>query len=125
MTKEDGEKEKFLKTVKNLEETLQKEKTEERRDSAIKRFELCFDVAWKLIKILLEEEKGIICNSPNDCFKQAYMQGFIKYDDLWIKMVKERNAAIHTYNEKLADALYDKLPKFLELFKSLKEKIEN
>lgn len=124
MTKTESVKDDFIKTVKNLEETLKKEKTEERRDSAIKRFELCFDVAWKLIKLLLEEEKGIICNAPNDCFKQAYMQGYVKYDDLWIKMTKIRNEAVHTYKDELADALYEKLPEFLKLFEELEEKIK-
>ncbi len=72
MTKSDNEKEKYLKTVKNLKEVLGMPKNGINRDSAIKRFELCFDVAWKFIKIILEEKKGIVCNSPNDCFKQAY-----------------------------------------------------
>ena len=105
MTKLENEKEKYLKTVKNLEDILKKEKTQEYRDAAIKRFELCFDVAWKLLKTVLEEEKTIICKSPNECFQQAYMQGFIKYSDLWMKMAKTRNESVYTYKEELAEAL--------------------
>ena len=40
----------FEKAVKRLEEVLELKKTEVVRDSAIKRFELCFDLAWKTIK---------------------------------------------------------------------------
>lgn len=119
MTKKENAKETFLKTVKRLEETLSKEKTEERRDSAIKRYELCFDASWKFLKAELENQKGILCSSPNDCFKEAYRQGLISYSNEWIKMTKERNLAVHTYGEKFADSLYRELPKFLKLFKEL------
>ena len=124
MTKLKSEKEKFLKTLKKLEEILKKEKNEEYRDSAIKRFELCFDAAWKALKSYLYQEKGITCLSPKDCFKEGFKRGVINYEDLWDKICDERNLAVHTYDEKFADALYNKLPKFLELFKELKEKIK-
>jgi len=124
MTKEQSGKEKFFKTVANLEEILKEEKNDINRDSAIKRFELAFDVSWKFLKILLENEKGLLCYSPNDCFKQAYIQGYIKYDDLWIKMTKERNESVHTYKDELAEALYKKLPEYLKLFEDLKKNIE-
>lgn len=124
MTKSGSEKEKFLKTVKNLEKILKLKKNDINRDAAIKRFELCFDVSWKLLKTILEEKNGMLCSSPNDCFKQAYMQKLISYDDTWIKMTKTRNEAVHTYKEQLADALYAELPGFLKLFEELKEKIK-
>ncbi|HLD38203.1 MAG: hypothetical protein A3G45_00190 [Candidatus Staskawiczbacteria bacterium RIFCSPLOWO2_12_FULL_37_15] len=124
MTKTESIKEQYFKTVKNLEETLGKEKTDERRDSAIKRFELCFDVAWKLIKEYLEENKGIICASPNECFREAYRQKIIDYSEFWLQITKERNAAVHTYKEKLAESLYQKLPEILKHFKYLEEKMK-
>jgi len=124
MTKKDGAKEIFSKTIKKLEEVLQQEKTEVIRDSAIKRFELCFDASWKLIKADLENKKGVLCSSPNDCFKEAYRQGFIAYDDEWVKMAKQRNFAVHTYGEEFADALYKKLPEFLKLFKELEKNLD-
>ena len=37
----------FKKTIPRLEEAMSLEKTQIVRDSAIKRFELCFDLAWK------------------------------------------------------------------------------
>jgi nucleotidyltransferase substrate binding protein (TIGR01987 family) len=123
MTKEQSEKEIFLKTVANLKEVLDMEKNAVNRDSAIKRFELCFDAGWKTLKLELESKKGILCNSPNDCLKQAYIQGYVAYNDLWMKVIKERNSSVHTYDEKFADALYKRLPEYLKLFQELKEKI--
>jgi nucleotidyltransferase substrate binding protein (TIGR01987 family) len=76
------------------------------------------------VKAFLEEEKGVKCASPKDCFREAYRQGLIDYDDLWIKMTDLRNEAIHTYNEKFADEFYEKLPGMLRLLKSLRRKVE-
>lgn len=41
----------FKRAIVKVEEVLKLEKTEIVRDSSIKRFELCFDLAWKSIKI--------------------------------------------------------------------------
>ena len=107
-----------------MEEVLKEKKNSINRDSAIKRFEIAFDLSWKLVKAFLEEEKGVKCASPKDCFREAYHQGLIDYDDLWIKMTDLRNEAIHTYNEKFADEFYKKLPDMLKLLRSLREKIK-
>ncbi len=124
MTKFKAIKKRYNQIVRRFEEVLAKEKNDINRDSAIKRFELAFDLSWKLVKAFLEEEKGIKCFLPKDCFREAYRQGIIDYDNLWIKMTDLRNEAIHTYNEKFADEFYEKLSEMLKLFQSLQEKIE-
>ena len=82
-------------------------------------------MAWKVLKLYLFQEKGVTCLSPKDCFKEGYKRGIISYDDAWNKICDKRNSAVHAYDEKFADALYDKLPKFLESFKKLKESIKD
>lgn len=92
-------------------------------DSAIKRFELTFDLAWKSLKTFLEEQKGVICASPKECFREAYRQKVIGYSDEWLAVVDMRNEAVHTYNEKIAEKIYTELPeavgRFEELFEAL------
>jgi len=111
---------KDLKTaVNNLEEVLSlKEKTEIIRDSAIKRFEICFDIAWKSIKNYAKSE-GIECFSPRDCFRSAFQLKLIDNEDDWLNMVNDRNLTTHLYNEEQADKVYSKLSNYLELFKKL------
>lgn len=105
--------------VAGLEGVLAQPKNEFMRDSAIKRFEIAFDLAWKIIKAHVEE-KGIICASPVACFKEAYRQGILNYDDIWVKeLVETRNKTVHTYDEKLAEEVYDVLPRFLQAFQEL------
>jgi nucleotidyltransferase substrate binding protein (TIGR01987 family) len=104
----------FGKILTKLDEVLKLEKTEINRDSAIQRFEIAVDLAWKTLKTYLEEYRGMICRSPKVCFREAFSQGIIDYDDYWIKIVDFRNQTAHLYSENLADKIYDELPKVLE-----------
>jgi len=124
MTKFDALKKDYSQAVGRLGEVLAMNKTKVIRDSAILRFELCFDLAWKTIKIYLEDEKGVKCFSPKVCWKEAFQNGLIEFDDLWLVMTDWRNDAAHTYNEKLADRLYGDLPKALEKFKELQKALK-
>ncbi len=63
--------------------------------------------------------KGIVCRSPRDCFSEAFRLGLVRDNPLWFKMVEDRNLSVHTYNEKLADAIYGRLKDYLELFNEL------
>jgi nucleotidyltransferase substrate binding protein (TIGR01987 family) len=109
----------FEKALKRFEEILQKEKNEIIRDSAIKRFEICFDLAWKTLKAYLSEYQKVECHSPKSCFKLAYQEKIIDYDDYWIKIVDFRNQTAHFYSEVLPDKIYEELPKVLEYLKIL------
>jgi len=106
-----------------LQDVLAQEKTEFMRDAAIQRFEFTFDLSWKLLKAYLEQEKGIICRSSKDCFREAYAQGVIEYDTQWLTLTDMRNRTSHIYNEKMADEIYASLPTALSLFDALQKAI--
>ena len=75
--------------------------------------------SWKTIKAFAEE-RGVICVSPLSCFKEAYHQNLISYNDTWIKeLVETRNKTVHTYDEKLAEEVYNALPNILQSFQEL------
>ncbi|MCM8779500.1 MAG: nucleotidyltransferase substrate binding protein [Candidatus Omnitrophica bacterium] len=111
----------FGKAITRFEESLKLKKTAITRDSAIKRFELCFDLAWKSIKVFAREQ-GVECYSPRECFKTAFQLKLITYNENWIKMIEDRNLTTHLYKEELADEVYQRLPIYLKLFKELKDK---
>ena len=118
MTKYEAALQEFRDALSRFEEVLRQEKTDIVRDSAIKRFELVFDLSWKVIKAWLEEH-GANCVSPLGCFREAYRQGLIEYENLWIDLVKVRNKTAHTYSLKLAEEVYAKLPDALGVFTKL------
>lgn len=114
----------YRNALRRLEEVLAKEKDEFMRDSAIQRFEFVFDLSWKVVKVYLEEKFGIIKTSPKECFREAYKQGLINKNDYWIEMTDLRNQTVHTYSEKMAEKVYQELPRAVILFKELSEKVK-
>ena len=114
----------FQKAVEKLANVLELEENEYIRDSAIQRFEFTFELSWKAIKAFLET-KTIICRSSKDCFREAFQQELIDYDQIWTDdMIKARNRTVHTYNEDLAEKIYSELPGFLKAFKKLLENLK-
>lgn len=116
--------ENFERSINKLEEVLRLEKTEISRDSAIKRFELCFDLSWKAIKEYARIS-GIECYSPRECFKTALQLKLIEHNEKWLEMIDDRNLTVHLYKEELSEEIYQKLPEYLEMFKDLLERLKS
>ncbi len=72
-------------------------------DGTIQRFEFAFELFWKTLKILLEQEHEEAVFAKQ-VLSKAYQAGWIDNEKLWINMLEDRNLTSHTYNEELADA---------------------
>lgn len=110
----------FEKALVRLEEVLNLPKNEIIRDSAIKRFEIAFDLAWKTLKAFLEERHNAACVSPRNCFREAFRVGLLDYDESWLTFAMLRNYTVHAYSESLAEKIYSELPKVLAAFQKLR-----
>jgi nucleotidyltransferase substrate binding protein (TIGR01987 family) len=72
------------------------------RDGLIQRFEFTFELAWKTLKAIFENEGLIGLNSPKTVLSEAFAAGLIKKDQLWLMMLRDRNTTAHIYDEQLA-----------------------
>lgn len=72
------------------------------RDGLIQRFEFTFELAWKTLKIIFEEEGVLGLNSPKLVLKEAYSADIIQDQRLWLNMLSDRNATSHIYSESVA-----------------------
>ncbi|MDP3244670.1 MAG: HI0074 family nucleotidyltransferase substrate-binding subunit [bacterium] len=124
MTKLEAQTKQFVTALRRLKEALALPKSDIVRDSAIQRFEFTLDLAWKTLKTFLEEKKGVVCASPKECFREAYRQGVIKYEEEWMEIVDMRNETVHTYNEETAKKIYSQLPDALKHFETLQKKLK-
>jgi len=110
----------FDKALRTLKEALDiKSPSKLEKDGAIQRYEYCFELSWKTLKIYLENIGIIKTKSPKACYQQAFINQIIKDEDTWLKMVSSRNMTVHTYNEKFANALFAELPEYYRVMNEL------
>ncbi|MCX6274356.1 MAG: HI0074 family nucleotidyltransferase substrate-binding subunit [Bacteroidetes bacterium] len=114
----------YFSALKRLEEVLQIPADDIIRDSAIQRFEFTIELAWKCIKLFLEEKKGIVCLAPKDCLRLAFQHGLIDYDEFWLDMIDMRNMTAHSYDEQISKEIYSELKNALRRFRKLKEALQ-
>ena len=108
----------FAAVLKGWRKSLEEPKTEFTRDSAILRFELAYEVSWKLLQVLLREQ-GYEVNSPRQAFQQAFSIGWVRDEEVWDDVIRARNMATHVYREADAEALFARLSNFHEAFAQL------
>jgi nucleotidyltransferase substrate binding protein (TIGR01987 family) len=114
----------FKNALKRLEEAVREAKSDLEIDGAIQRFEFTFELFWKLLKVYLESE-GIICRSPKGCLKEAYQAGIIEREDVWLKMLDDRNMSVHIYDKQTSGEIFDRIKNsYVREFKKALRNIE-
>ncbi len=112
------------KAIANLESVLKEPKTDVVRDSSIKRFEICFDLAWKSIKQYAQKQ-GLECYSPRECIKTAFQLKLVEHTEKWLEMLDDRNMLVHMYDEQTAEKVYEKLKDYEALLRGLSERLSS
>lgn len=91
-------------------------------DATIKRFEFTYEIFWKTLKLLLEEE-GIIAATPKSVLREAYQVRWIADEKLWLSMLEDRNRTSHIYSAQEATAIYERIklyfPEMQKVFNEL------
>ena len=106
------------KAIDRFSESLAEPQSGISRDSSIKRFELCFELSWKVVQSHLRA-RGLVCRSPRDCLRETFGYGLLADERLWARMAQDRNLNVHTYNDELADTLFARLPDYLGALREL------
>ena len=92
------------------------------RDSAIKRFELAYEVSWKTLKAALAHE-GLLDpaepSSPRAIYRQALKNHFIASDSPWMELILDRNNLVHSYDQELADLVFSRMPGYYHAMNAL------
>jgi nucleotidyltransferase substrate binding protein (TIGR01987 family) len=95
------------------------------RDGLIQRFEFTFELAWKTLKAIFEDEglKGL--NSPKTVLKEAFAADLIADDELWLAMLNDRNSTAHIYSEEMAKEICANITtKYITEFEEIIKKIK-
>lgn len=93
-------------------------------DGTIQRFEFTFELAWKLMKAVLEYE-GVEAMSPRSSIREAWKLHLIDDAEKWLDMQVKRNLSLHTYNEETAQDIYRHIKEeYMDLFHQLDQEIQ-
>ena len=91
-------------------------------DAAIQRFEFTIELFWKLLKRIIANH-GVQVTYPKDIRKEAYAGKLIDDETIWRKMLEDRNLTSHTYNEELADDVYNHIKAYYPVMQQTFEKL--
>jgi len=100
--------------------------TDLERDGAIQRFEYSFDLSWKALKTVLQHLGVEDCKSPIKAFQAGLIHDLIEAEDqeLWLRMLDDRNRSTHVYLEEVAISIYESLTNYFSLMLKLKNRLE-
>mgnify|MGYP004006928093 CR=1 FL=1 len=94
---------KLSNAVDRLLEALNEPKNDFLRDSVIQRFEFCVELSWKLGKKVM----GGATSAPKDVIREMAQSGYVENVQIWLEAIDMRNLASHTYNDVLAEKVYE------------------
>jgi nucleotidyltransferase substrate binding protein (TIGR01987 family) len=111
-----------------VELSAQREFTELEKQGVIQGFEFVHELAWNVLKDLLEFEgiQGIV--GSRGTVREAFKRGLLTDGELWLDMIDKRNLTSHTYNAELAQDMVNNIihlyhPSFVALQFQLQQRI--
>src|SRR5579864_3500883 len=110
----------YTKALKALEKSVTSPISEPRDLSGIiQDFEIMYELSWKTLKAFLEMQ-GHESGPAKEVFSKAYQLQRLDNPDTWLAMIDDRNLTVHTYDEKLATSLCDRIrSRYVPAFQAL------
>lgn len=115
----------LTKAKKQLQEAAIVAKSDLERSGAIQLFEICYELSWKSMQKIMVELGFEQANSPRSVFKLAHEAKLINNLDVWLETISQRNLTVHTYNEDLANEVFEFIPTFLVELDRYLENVKN
>jgi len=103
------------KALRRFQEVLAHPSDDVVRDSAILRFTLAVETAWKAARTVIAHDRGperLTSASPKAIVRESQIAGLLTEEqaEAAIGMMNDRNLTVHTYDEETANELFSRLP---------------
>jgi nucleotidyltransferase substrate binding protein (TIGR01987 family) len=108
----------------SLNQNLQKITQEAVKESIVQRFEICYDILWKILRKYLIKEFGVaeVPSSPNPVFKIAGENKILQVKQ-WLSYAELRTETTHEYGAEILKKAIGEMKSFIEDVINLYEKI--
>lgn len=97
--------EKFREAVNSLKEGVSQARSQLEKDGVIQRFEFTFELLWKTLKVVLEDQ-GIQAKTPKESLRAAFQISLITDEEIYLDMLQARNKMSHLYNKEESDKIF-------------------
>lgn len=97
----------FEKALHSLEKALEQPKNEFIRDAVIQRFKYTFELSWKIARKFLTALGVESIAAPRMVIRDMGQMKWISDIDQWMIFLDQRNLTSHTYEETVAEEVYD------------------
>lgn len=126
----------FLKAFVQFEKAVKLAKSREFSDlekqGLIQAFEYTHELAWNVLRDFLQADGAKEIYGSKSATREAFKVGLINDGEIWMEMVEDRNATVHTYNQDVSEKIsvkivkkyFDEFVLFKKKFEKLKEEAE-
>jgi nucleotidyltransferase substrate binding protein (TIGR01987 family) len=92
----------------------------------IQNFEVTYEMAWKFLKVYLEDMHQIVATSPKDVFRACHTHRFLPETIMneLIQLADARNQTTYTYNAIVARAVRDDIVKHYKVLGMVLERLK-
>jgi len=100
----------------------QRQLSELENQGLIQAFEFTYELAWNVLKdyLVWQGIEGI--TGSRDTIREAFTRELITEGEIWMQMLVDRNRSIHTYNEKVANAILKNISAaYIQQFRQLEK----
>jgi nucleotidyltransferase substrate binding protein (TIGR01987 family) len=109
-----------------VELSRQRPLSEIEKKGLIKAFEFTHELAWNVIKDYFEYQGNTSITGSRDATREAFQRNLIAGGEGWMEMIQSRNKTSHTYNQKVADEIAEKVTAvYYDLFKIFEKRMQD
>ena len=96
------------------------------KDASLQRFEYTFEAAWKAAKLYLFVIEGLDEGSPKSVIRAYHRIGILSKEETIkaLQMADDRNLTVHTYDEPLSLAIYERIKGYAPLLRHWLKRME-
>lgn len=112
--------------IKRLQEVIEHsdiDKNDYMQDASIQRFEFVIELFWKVLKKILSYEK-INAITPRDVLSQSFQFNLIDDEEMWLKMLDDRNNTSHVYKQEDAKKVFENIKTYLPVLRKTYDKLK-